>query len=308
MDLDQLALFHAVAETGSITAGAQRIHLSQPAASRRLAELERTLGQRLFDRLPKRGVGLTSAGAVLYGYSGRIATLHAQAERSLRALVNLESGRLAIGASSTIGTYLLPAAVAAFRTSHPGIQVELRIGNSDAMLALLRDARIDLACTEDNRPDQGGDLAAEVLGGDDLVVVCRPGHALLARAPVAPAELARHPFVLREPGSGTRTVLAAAFAVHGLELEPDLVLGSNEAIKQAVAGCGHLAAMSRMAVADELAAGRLAELAVAGLALRRDLLVLRQRWRGDDPVARAFLRTLAPRLGRVAAFPSAAVA
>lgn len=308
MDLDQLTLFHAVAETGSITAGAQRIHLSQPAASRRLAELERILGQRLFDRLPKRGVGLTSAGAVLYGYSGRIATLHAQAERSLRALVNLESGRLAIGASSTIGTYLLPAAVAAFRTSHPGIQVELRIGNSDAMLALLRDARIDLACTEDNRADQGGDLAAEVLGGDDLVVVCRPGHPLLLRAPVAPAELARHPFVLREPGSGTRRVLAAAFAVHGLELEPDLVLGSNEAIKQAVAGCGHLAAMSRMAVADELAAGRLAELAVTGLALRRDLLVLRQRWRGDDPVARAFLRTLAPRLGRVAAFPSAAVA
>ncbi len=298
MDQDQLALFHAVAEAGSVTAGAQRLHLSQPAASKRLAELERSVGLSLFDRLSKRGVRLTAAGKVLFAYSKRLTELHTQAERSLRSLVGLESGRLLIGASSTIGTYLLPGVVAAFRTGWPGIEVDLRIGNSDAILALLRDARIDLAFTEDNRCTPGDDLTAERLSVDELVVFCRPQHALLRRAPLAPAELVRYPFILREPGSGTRTVFEGALAAHGLPLVPDLVLGSNEAIKQAVAGCDHLAAMSRMALTVELAAGRLVELPTTGLAMRRDLLLLRQAGRQDGPTVTAFLAQLRKSLGR----------
>lgn len=298
MDQDQIALFHAVAEAGSVTAGAQRLHLSQPAASHRLTELERAVGLSLFDRLPRRGVRLTAAGEVLFAYSGRLAALHAQAERSLRMLVGLETGRLLIGASSTIGTYLLPGVIAAFRTGWPGIEVDLRIANSDAILALLRDARIDLAFTEDNRIAPGDGLTAEPLSVDELVVVCRPGHALLRRAPLAPAELVRQAFILREPGSGTRTVFADALAVHGLAIVPDLVFGSNEAIKQAVAGCDHLAAMSRMALTVELAAGRLVELPTTGLALRRDLLLLRQAWHGDAPTVTAFLAGLRTALRR----------
>lgn len=298
MDQDQLALFHAVAEAGSITAGAQRLHLSQPAASHRLTELERVVGLNLFDRLPKRGVRLTTAGEVLFAYSGRLAALHAQAERSLRMLVSLETGRLLIGASSTIGTYLLPGVVAAFRTNWPGIEVDLRIANSDAILALLRDARIDLAFTEDNRVASDDSIAAEPLSVDELVVVCRPGHPLLRRAPLTPADLVRQPFILREPGSGTRTVFTDALAVHGVAIIPDLVFGSNEAIKQAVAVCDHLAAMSRMALAVELAAGRLVELPTTGLAMRRDLLLLRQAWHQDGPTVTAFLTGLRAALRR----------
>jgi DNA-binding transcriptional LysR family regulator len=294
---DHLDLFQAVAETGSITAGAARLHLSQPAASQRMAELERAAGMRLFDRLPKRGVRLTAAGSALLVYAGRIAALHDQAERSLRGLAHLDAGRLAVGASSTIGTYLLPAAVAAFRTSHPKVDVALHVGNSDAMLALLRDGRIDLAFTEDNRSDAGEDLASTVWQVDELVVVCRHGHPLLARAPLDPMQLARYPFVLREPGSGTRQVLTAAFAAHGIAIEADLVLGSNEAIKQAVAACNHLAAFSRHAIGAELAAGRLAVLPTAGLDLRRELLLVRERWRADGPAATAFLARISPAAG-----------
>lgn len=298
MDPGQLATFHAIAEAGSITAGAASQHLSQPAASKRLADLERALGLSLFDRLPKRGVRLTAAGEVLFAHTGRLAALHAQAERSLRGLANLESGRLAIGASSTIGTYLLPTAIALFRSRRPGVEIELRIGNSDAMVALLRDARIDLAFTEDNRSAPGADIISELLWVDEMVVVCRTGHPLLQRAPLAPHELVRYPFVLRETGSGTRYVLESALEIHGVTIKPDLVLGSNEAIKQAIAGCNHLAAMSRMAIIGELASARLAELPTAGLAMRRRLLLLRQSWHSDAPAAQAFLADLRSTLER----------
>lgn len=292
MRQELLELFHAVAETGSITAGGQRLHLSQPAASKRLADLERHLGQRLVDRLPKRGISLTAAGALLFGYTQRLGALHAQAERSLRSLANLEHGRLAIGASSTIGTYLLPAAVAAFRRDYPGITLDLRIGNSDAIVDLLRDGRIDLACTEDNRSDLGDDVCVEPLCVDQLVVICRPGHPLLARQPLTASELVRQPFILREPGSGTRTVFEQALAVHGLRLVPDLVLGANEAIKLAVAAGDHCAAISGLAVVHEEASGRLARLPIADLSMRRELHRLRLRWRSEDLALHAFTRVL----------------
>lgn len=298
MNPEHLALFHAVVETGSITAGAAQLHLSQPAGSKRLADLERAVGLTLFDRLPKRGVRLTAAGEVLATYSGRLVALRAQAERSLRGMVNIESGRLAIGASSTIGTYLLPAPLAAFRSDHPGIEIELRIGNSDAIVALLRDARIDIAFTEDNRAAPGDGITSEILSVDELVVVCRPGHALLQRPPLSPTELVRYPFILRESGSGTRCVLESSFAAHGLSVIPDLVLGSNEAIKQAIPGCNHLTALPRMSIVNELVFGRLAELPSPGLQMRRELLLLRQDWRSDAPAARTFLAGLCGAVGR----------
>jgi len=293
MRQEHLELFHAVAETGSITAGGLRLHLSQPAASKRLADLERSLGQRLVDRLPKKGVRLTAAGDQLHAYTQRLGALLAQAERSLRGMANLESGRLALGASSTIGTYLLPAAMTAFRRHYPGIALDLRIGNSDAILALLRDGRIDLACTEDNRSDYGEDICVDSLGVDELVMICRPGHPLAARASVDLADLVRQPFIMREPGSGTRTVFERALAVRGFRIEPDLVLGANEAVKLAVAAGDHCAAISGLAVAQELADGRLARVTVTDLSLRRELHRLRLRWRSEDLILHAFLGVLA---------------
>ena len=292
MRQEHLELFHAVAESGSITAGGQRLHLSQPAASKRLADLERSLGQRLVDRLPKRGVRLTPAGELLHAYTQRLGALLAQAERSLRGMANLESGRLAIGASSTIGTYLIPAAIATFRRNYPGIALDLRIGNSDAMLALLCDGRIDLACTEDDRRDLGDDVCIDPLGVDELVIICRPGHPLLEHPNLRATDLVRHPFILREPGSGTRTVFERALAQRGLHLEPDLVLGANEAVKLAVAHGDHCAPISGLAVAQELDTGVLARLDVADLTMHRELHRLRLRWRSEDLALRAFIGTL----------------
>ncbi len=298
MDLHNLALVQAIAEAGSITAGAKRLHLSQPAASKRLTDLERSLGTTLFDRLPKRGIRPTAAGEILLAFSSRVAALESQAERALRSLIGGEAGRLMIGASSTIGTYLLPPAIAAFRTERPGVEVDLRIGNSDAIVAQLRDTHIDVAFTEDNRADVGEDIVSERLAGDDLLICCRVGHPLLQRQSLRTAELVRYPFILREPGSGARSVFTRALADSGVAVTPDLVLGSNEAIKRALTACNHLAALPRMAVSDELANGLLAEVAVHDLRMHRDLHILRQAWRQDSPPIAAFLAILRRPAGR----------
>lgn len=300
MDLHHLALFQAIAEAGSITVGAGRLHLTQPAASKRLADLERRLGVSLFDRLPKRGIRLTPAGEVLFAFSARVMALETQAERSLRSLVSGETGRLLIGASSTIGTYLLPPALATFRAERPGIEVDLRIGNSDAIVARLQDADIDIAFTEDDRADFGNDVITERLASDELIICCRSDHPLLKRASLRPEEVVRYPFILREIGSGSRAVFTRALAACGTSVNPDLVLGSNEAIKRALRACNHLAALPRMAVADELAHGWLAEVPVVGLHLPRDLVILRQAWRSDSPAVSALLTILRRPPGRSA--------
>ncbi|MES2462682.1 MAG: LysR family transcriptional regulator, partial [Armatimonadota bacterium] len=147
MNLNHLNLFYAVAEEGSVSKGAERLHISQPAVSKQLAEFERALGTPLFDRLPK-GVRLTEAGRLLHDAARRLFAVEAAAERELRELRGLERGRLAIGASTSIGAYLLPPALAAFHRAHPNVTIHMEVGNTETIQKGLEDGRIDLGFTE----------------------------------------------------------------------------------------------------------------------------------------------------------------
>jgi DNA-binding transcriptional LysR family regulator len=144
MNIHQLAVFHAVAEQGSLTRAAALLFISQPAVSKQLRELERSLGMALFHRLST-GVRLTEAGELLLGYSRQIFALEHEAESALRELHNLERGRLRIGASTTIGTYILPPACARFGRQYPKVELALDIDNSRAIVERLRAGRVDLA-------------------------------------------------------------------------------------------------------------------------------------------------------------------
>ena len=148
---NHLALFRAVAEAGGFSRAAEVVHVSQPAISMQVGELENALGTPLFDRLP-RGVRLTDAGTVLFGYAQRIAALEGEAERAMRELRGLERGRLAVGASKTIGGYLLPAVLGEFRRRHPGVELQLVIDNTDAIKTRLVGGTIDLGLTEGMLP------------------------------------------------------------------------------------------------------------------------------------------------------------
>lgn len=298
LNRNHLALFRAVAEAGGFSRAAEIVHVSQPAISMQVAELEDALGTPLFDRLP-RGVRLTDAGTVLLGYAQRIAALEGEAERAMRELRGLERGRLAVGASLTIGGYLLPAVLGEFRRRHPGVELQLVIDNTEAIKTRLIDGTIDLGLTEGMLP-QDEEISARVFQEDELIVIAPAGHPLAAKPPgktrpraITARQLCAQPLILREAGSGTREVLMRALADVGSEpSEVVLTLANVEAIKRAViAGLG-LAVVSRLCVTMELAGGVLTEVPVRDLKLRRSWYELTLRSRQPSPSVQAFTALL----------------
>ena len=303
MNRNHLALFRAVAEAGGFSRAAELVHVGQPAISMQVAELENALGTPLFDRLP-RGVRLTEAGRTLLGYAQRIALLEGEAERAMRELRGLERGRLTLGASTTIGSYLLPALLGKFRRRHPAVELQLTIANTDMIKTRLLDGTLDLGLTEGTPPEDPA-LTARVFHEDELIVLAPANHPLVTPTrgkgrpgPVSVGQLCAQPLILREPGSGTRAVVDRALSACGAPaVVAALTLNSTEAIKRAVSAGLGLAVVSRLCVALELAGGLLVEVPVRELKLRRPLYELTLRGRQPGPSVRSFV-TLLDRLPR----------
>ena len=289
MNLHHLKVFRAVAEAGSISAGAARLHISQPAVTREIRELEASVGVPLFDRQP-RGVALTEGGQRLLQYAQRIFALEQAAEHELRSFASLSQGELRLGASATLGSYLLPPLLGRFRAEHPQVFVDLRVSNTAEVTAQLDDGLIALGFVEG--PFAAGDYAHRRLARDALLPVAGPRHPLAGRRGLGLAELAAHALYLREPGSGTRRSVEQAYREHGLEAQPGMVVGGTEALKRLIADGQGIAWLSQLAVVDELASGRLVRLDVRDREIVRDLHVL---WRRDSqlsPAPAAFLAVL----------------
>ncbi len=263
-----------------------------------VAELEESLGTPLFDRLP-RGVRLTDAGETLLGYAQRIAALEEEAGRAMRELRGLQRGRLAVGASTTIGSYLLPALLGEFRRRHPAVALELTIGNTDDIKHRLIDRTLDLGLTE-GAPPEDHELHTRIFHEDELVVIAPPDHPFAANAPgkkrprpITGRQLCSQPLIVREPGSGTREVVDRALASG--QAQPKnvaLTLSSTEAIKRAVAAGLGLAVVSRLCVTLELAGRLLVEVPVRDIRLRRPLHELTLRARQASPSVQAFAALL----------------
>ncbi len=292
MNLNHLAIFQAVAASGSVSGGARELHISQSAVSKQLAEFERTLGVVLLDRLP-RGVRPTEAGRLLLGYANRLFAIEAEATQALGDLQQLGRGRLAIGASRTIGGYMLPETLAAFARRHPGVELSLQVENTQAIEAKLLAGEIDIGFAEGVvSSDQ---LDYRVYAEDELVLIAAPRHPLATGGPLTLAALAECPLLMHEPGSGTRAVTERALAAKGIRLRPAMTLASSEAIKHAVASGVALAFLSAQAIRTELKAGILRVVEVKGLRIRRPLyrVLLKSAW--HSPALEAFLGELKPR-------------
>jgi DNA-binding transcriptional LysR family regulator len=292
MNLNHLAIFHAVAQTGSMTLGAERLDISQPAVSKQVQELESVLGLHLFDRIGRR-VHLSRAGEILADYARRLFALAHEAEAAMAEVRTAGRGRLAIGASTTIGTYLLPGVVAEFWRRHPRIELSVQVENTEQIHRRLAGHELDLGLTEGLIEEEG--LDAEVFHRDELVIIAAPGHQLAGQARVPLSAVREESFILREPGSGTRAVEERALARLKLPVQVVMALGSTEAIKRVVAEGVGLAIVSRLAVAAECAAGTLAVLPVAGLHIDRPLHLVRRQGRRDGPAVQAFCGILRER-------------
>ena len=289
MNLNQLRVFAQVASEGSITAAARSLHISQPAVSKQLGELENTLGCALVDRLP-RGIRLTESGKLLESYAQRIFQLEGAAERDLSELMGLGRGRLAIGASTTVGSYLLPAALAKFAQNHPAIEIHLEIGNTRQIEALVRDGLVELGFTEGLVNDEL--LDSSDFAEDELILIARPLEPLIAGKTLSPSKLAGVPILMREEGSGSRAVVEAALREFSIYPTVSISLGSTEAIKNAVLSGLGIAFLPRLAVGHELEHGLLHEIPIQGFKLERKLHLVTARSRQLSPAAQSLLTVI----------------
>lgn len=286
MNLHHLKVFLAVAEAGSISAGAARLHISQPAVTREIRDLEASLTLRLFDR-QARGVALTEGGRRLHDYARRIFALEQAAERDLRDFAQLEQGELHLGASATLGAYLLPPLINRFRALHPQIFVGLEVSNTEEVTRQLDEGRISLGFVEG--PFAQADYAHRLLARDALLPVVAPQHPLARGERLQAADLQAYPLYMREPGSGARASIEQAYHAHGLEPRAGMAIGSTEALKRLLGDGQGVAWLSQRVVERELASGELCRLAVADLQIERELHVLWRPGSSLSPAPAAFL-------------------
>ncbi|MFC9975136.1 LysR family transcriptional regulator [Spirillospora sp. NPDC127200] len=268
-DLAALELLLAVVRLGSVGRAAAELGVTQPAASARIRSMEARLGVALLERSP-RGSRPTEAGTLVAGWAQQVIDAARALDAGIGALREDRDARLRVVASLTVAEYLVPNWLLALRAAHPQVAVTLRTANSTGVAEVVRGGAADLGFVEGVRTPSG--LNGTVVAADRLVVVVAPGHRWARRrGGVGVEELAGTPLILREEGSGTREVLDRALAAHGGAAAPLLQLGSTTALKAAaVSGAGPVV-LSELAVADEVAGGRLVVVPVPGLDLRRPL-------------------------------------
>ena len=230
----KLKVFCAVADTGSFSKASKMVNLTQPAVSLQIQALEESYETALFERSGK-NITLTPAGKLLYQYAKDILNLYSSVEKEINNLTGLSKGSLQIGASSTIGNYLLPTVIIAFKKKYPKIDVNLFVSNTKGIIELLNAGRIDIGLVEGDVPKQSLDV--EKLLEDELVLIMPPDHLWVKRKNISVSELLTQPVILREDGSGTRQMIEKHLMANKISpnnLRMSLVLGSTEAIKSAV--------------------------------------------------------------------------
>ena len=269
----QLQVFVEAAESLSLVRVAERLHLTPSAVSFQIKRIESQTGFALFERIGKR-VTLTDAGEVLLEYARLVLRSLHDADQALTALKGVSGGRVRLGLGST-AKYIVPHMITRFRAAYPGVAVLLREGNRDHVQHLLTSGAIDLAIM--GQPAEDADVAAERFAPHPSVIVAHPGHRLCRAPHLQPVDLAAEWFVMRENGSGTRSLADRFF--HGAGFSPRIALesSSNEMIKQSViAGMG-LALISRHTVSLEAALGLLVPLAIEDASLMRSWFVVQRR-------------------------------
>jgi DNA-binding transcriptional LysR family regulator len=235
LSLRQLRIFVSAARHSSFAKAAEEMHLTAPAVSMQMRDLEDDLGISLFAK-KGRGVTLTSAGEYFLVYARRVLTALREAEDMMAKLRGIETGVLNIGLVST-AKYVVPRLLAAFRKDHPGIQVVIQVRNRDQLIALLRDDEIDIAIM--GRPPKDLDTRSESFAPHPHGFIAAPDHPLAKEGSISIDQLEHYEMMIREQGSGTRAVMEGFFEDHRFRPLSTIEMSSNETIKQAVmAGLG----------------------------------------------------------------------
>jgi DNA-binding transcriptional LysR family regulator len=282
--LRQLQVFDSVARLASYTRAAEELHLTQPAVSMQVRQLEENLGVELFEQVGRRAQ-LTQAGEEVLRYGRGITSQLDELQQVLGAIKGLRGGRLRVSAATT-ANYFIAHLLAVFSRRYPGIEIRLDVTNRESLLRQLSENTVDMVVM--GRPPTELDVEAGAFMENPLVVVAPPTHPLAEEHDIPLEWLQDEVFLVREPGSGTRIAMERFFAEHGMHVRTGMEVGSNEAIKQSVqAGLG-LGLLSRYTLALELSLGRLVELDVHDFPILRQWHLVHRRGKRLSPVAEAF--------------------
>ena len=263
--LPQLSVFEAVARHGSFTRAAEELYMAQPTVSVQIKKLTETIGLPLFEQIGKR-IHLTEAGRELNDACRDIFRLLINVEDRFASIRGLDAGRLRLAVSTT-GSYFAARLLAAFVQQHPGIDVSLQIHQRQTLLARIADNADDLYIFA--TPPQDGEAVVQQILPNPMVVFARADHPLAKQRGITLERLAQEPFLIREPGSGTRMVALEIFEKHGLQPKLRMELSTNEAIKQAIlAGLG-VSILSRYTMGLDVEQKQLVTLDVEGFPLER---------------------------------------
>jgi DNA-binding transcriptional LysR family regulator len=299
--LRQLRILAAVVEEESFSAAAKVLHLTQPAVSLQVKELERECGMALIDRSGRR-LAITEAGRELVRAAQGVERELKEADDAIAALKGLKSGQLTVTVIST-ALYFAPRLLGEFRRRHPGVKLRLDVCNREAIIGHLERDDVDVAIMGRPPKELAIACASETFAPHPHVAIAAPSHPLARRKRIPVKRLLEEPFIAREPGSGTRLIGEQLFEKHGVEFAPTLVMNSTESIKQAViAGMG-VSFLSLHTVGLETATGTLRILDVVGTPVVRRWYLVHRKAKRLSPAALAFRSfMLAEAAGLVEAF------
>lgn len=284
LTLRQLKVFESVARHLNYTRAAEELFLTQPAVSMQVKQLEEHLEVALFEQLGKR-IHLTEAGQEVLAYARTVTQQLDELESVLNRIKGLSGGRLRISVATT-ANYFIPTLLGTFARHYPEVTVSLDVTNREALLRQLSENTVDLIIM--GQPPSGLDVEAEIFMGNPLVIVAPLGHALAQQKKIPLKRLQEEVFLVREPGSGTRSAMERFFTEREIHLKTGMEVGSNEAIKQSVqAGLG-LGLLSRATIEQELELKRLVVLDVAEFPIMRHWYVVHRRGKRLSAVAEAF--------------------
>ena len=284
LTLRQLRVFTAVARHQSFTRAARELHLTQPAVSQQMRQLEQAVGLPLIEKIG-RHIRLAAAGVELLHYANQVTELLREAGESIAAMRGLKRGLLKLGAVST-AKYFAPALLSGFTPDYPEVNIKFTVANRGEIVQLLAANELDLVIM--GRPPAELATTATAFAPHPSVIIAAPNHPLAARRRIPLAQLESEPFIVRENGSGTRATMERLFAEQKVRYRTLMEVSSNETIKQAVmAGMG-VSFISAHTIGLEFDAGRVVILDVAGLPIIREWYVIQLQEKLLPPIAAAF--------------------
>ncbi len=288
----KLKVFCTVAETKSFSKTSEIIHLTQPAVSLQIQALEELYETKLFDR-SSNSINLTPSGEILYKYAKDILNLYAEAGKEIGKITGLIKGSVKIGAGTTTGNYILPSVIVDFKRTHPKIKIQVLIGNSKRITDLLNSGIIDLGIVGEAASKTK--VKAEPLISDELSIIVSPLHPWAKKKIISIYDVIKEPFIIREEGSGTRQILEAYLATHGIaidKLHVAAVLGSSLSIKEAVESGMGVSVVSKWTVRKEVRCGSLKSIAPKEGRIMRQFSLIKCRNAVMSPASEEFLSYL----------------